>query len=119
MECMSVTKTGALKAYLRLVAELPRLDEAAQAALERRHRAGDEAASQALIESFLSYVVAEACACRGRGLRFEALIAAGNRGLSEALRQKSGPLQTRVRRAVGLHLREALARAKSRRAEAL
>jgi DNA-directed RNA polymerase sigma subunit (sigma70/sigma32) len=108
MDCLAVGKSGALKTYLRVVASLPRLDEADQAALEPRARAGDEDAVQSLTESFLGLVVSEANAFRGRGRRFEALIAAGNRGLSEALRRGEGPLGARVRSGVRRHLRAAL-----------
>lgn len=106
MECVSVTRSGALKSYLRLVAELPRLEEPAQEALECRVAAGDRVAARALTESFLAYVVFEASAQRGRGTRFEALIAAGNRGLAVALRQKGGSLRARVRKEVQGSLEE-------------
>lgn len=118
MERTMVGKSSALKSYLNLVAALPRLDEAAQTVLELGLLRGDAAASLALTESFLPYVVSEASAQRGRGLRFEALIAAGNRGLAEALRLRNGVLRLRVRREVGRSLREAFQRIPPRRSQA-
>jgi DNA-directed RNA polymerase sigma subunit (sigma70/sigma32) len=114
MERTIVAKSSALKDYLSLVAALPRLDAPAQEALERAMASGDGAAALALTESFLPLVVAEAAARRGLGLRFEALIAAGNRGLTEGLRRKSGTLAVRVRREVRRSLRDALSRAQAR-----
>jgi DNA-directed RNA polymerase sigma subunit (sigma70/sigma32) len=118
MEHAVVSKSRALKDYLTTVAALPRLDAGAQAGLERAAQAGDTTASLALTESFLGYVVAEAALRRGLGLKFEALIAAGNRGLAEALRQTGGRLRLRVRREVRRSLKESLARAQARRATA-
>jgi len=110
MPSVPVARSSALKSYLVFVAGLPRLDLGEQAALQEKISVGDVRALQTLTESFLPDVVAQACALRGRGLRFEALIAAGNRGLSEALGQKQGPLALRVRRGVERHLQAALAR---------
>ena len=104
-----IRKSSALKDYLTLVARLPRVDAAQQDALAARLLGGDAAASLALMESFLPMVVAEAAVRRGLGLRFEALIAAGNRGLVQGLRAPAVDLQDKVRHAVRHSLREALA----------
>jgi hypothetical protein len=64
-----------------------------------------------LVESFLPEVVSQANAVRGQGLRFEALIAAGNRGLAEALAQSDGILGPRVGLNIAKHLRLALEKA--------
>lgn len=112
MERLSPPRPRALAAYLNLVAGLPRLEPAEAAALEARARSGEGEALQDLTEGFLGLVVAEAAAFRGRGVRFEALIAAGNRGLNAALRRGAGPLEDRVRRQVGRRLRLAVARAR-------
>jgi DNA-directed RNA polymerase sigma subunit (sigma70/sigma32) len=112
-----IRKESALKDYLSLVARLPRVSPDAQDAMAARLLAGDAAANLELMESFLPLVVAEAALRRGLGLRFEALIAAGNRGLVQALRDpQADTLQARVRRCVRACLREALAaKAKFRR----
>ncbi len=86
MKCLEATRRRALKSYLGLVAALPPLDADGRAELEVRARLGDLGAVRALTESYLGAVVAEANALRGRGRRFEALIAVGNRALAQALR---------------------------------
>ncbi len=93
-----------LKDYLNTVAKLPRLTPADVAALLERHKKGEFAATRALTEAHLAYVVAQAGARRGQGPRFEQLIAAGNRGLMEALRRTEGPFSARLEREVERHL---------------
>jgi DNA-directed RNA polymerase sigma subunit (sigma70/sigma32) len=114
MERTLVSRTSALKEYLGVIANLPRLDEAAQEALGRRLASGEHSVLAELTESFLPYVVAEATAVRGRGVRFEALIAAGNRGLAQGLRDEHGPLKARVERGVRQGIQEALGRCRRR-----
>jgi DNA-directed RNA polymerase sigma subunit (sigma70/sigma32) len=116
---MTLTRTrreGALKDYLTLVAALPRRGQAEREALAARLCSGESAAAVSLVESFLPLVVGEAALHRGLGLRFEALIAAGNRALSACLRQAPVPDEARVRRAVRRELRASLAHAAVKRA---
>lgn len=116
---MSITGTrrrSALKDYLRLVAALPRVGTAAREAMAVRLACGDGDAAVGLMESFLPLVVGEAALHRGLGLRFEALIAAGNRGLAGCLQKAAVPDEARVRRAVRRELRASLARAVVRKA---
>jgi DNA-directed RNA polymerase sigma subunit (sigma70/sigma32) len=115
MASAQTRRSSALKDYLNLVASLPRLGLAQREALAARYAAGDAAAAVALLESFLPLVVAEAALHRGLGLRFEALIAAGNRGLAGCLRSAMVPDEERVRRAVRRELRQRLAHAAARR----
>jgi DNA-directed RNA polymerase sigma subunit (sigma70/sigma32) len=117
MERTCVSKSSALKDYLTLVASLPVPGEGDLERLEQALAAGDAGAGLALTEGFLGLVIAEASSRRGQGLRFEALIAAGNRGLAEALRQQGGRLRQRVLREVRRSLRGALARSAARRAQ--
>lgn len=110
-----IRKESALKDYLTVVARLPRIDALAQERLAQRLLAGEAAAGLQLMESFLPLVVAEAALRRGLGLRFEALIAAGNRGLVLALKEEAPGLQARVRRSVRAGLREAMAQGARRK----
>jgi DNA-directed RNA polymerase sigma subunit (sigma70/sigma32) len=114
MASAQTRRSGALKDYLTLVAGLPRVGRAGREALAARYAAGDAGAGVAIFESFLPLVVGEAALHRGLGLRFEALIAAGNRGLAACLRAAAVPDEERVRRAVRRELRQALARAAAR-----
>lgn len=111
MSSTLIRRANALKEYLTLVAGIPRLSPAQQDALAADLAAGDAEAGLALTESFLPLVVAEAAMRRGLGLRFEALIAAGNRGLARALRRDGGGLQARVLRDVRRALTDALVKA--------
>src|ERR1700752_3152186 len=90
MASTQTRRSGALKDYLTVVAKLPRHGQDERQALAERFGAGEAAAGMALLESFLPLVVAEAALHRGLGLRFEALIAAGNRGLAGCLRACAG-----------------------------
>lgn len=112
-------RSGALKDYLNVVAQLPRRSDDERAALALRFGAGEAAAGVSLLESFLPLVVGEAALHRGLSLRFEALIAAGNRGLAGCLRACAGsaPSVSAVRLAVREELRRALAHAAIRRAD--
>lgn len=103
-------RAGALKDYLNTVAALPRRGAAEREALAARLACGDQAAAVELIECFLPLVLDEAAKHRGLGLRFEALIAAGNRALAKRLRRSPVPDDARLRRAVRRELRDALAR---------
>jgi RNA polymerase primary sigma factor len=77
----------ALRAFLGQVAQLPLLSPAQQAALADEAAAGDSLALRALAQSHLPWVLAEAAQRRGRGLRFDRLLACGNVALLRALRQ--------------------------------
>jgi DNA-directed RNA polymerase sigma subunit (sigma70/sigma32) len=119
MASTQTRRPGALKDYLNVVAQLPRWEQAEREALAQRFGAGEATAGVALLESFLPLVVAEAALHRGLSLRFEALIAAGNRGLAGCLRACAGtaPSESAVRLAVREELRRALAHAAVRRAD--
>lgn len=116
MSSLGTRRASALKDYLGLVAALPRRGPAAREALAARFSSGDADAAVGLVECFLPLVVGEAALHRGLGLRFEALIAAGNRALAACLRRAPVPDETRVRRAVRRELRASLARAAAHRA---
>lgn len=115
MSSLSTRRTSALKDYLSLVAALPRRGPAAREALATRFCSGDADARVGLVECFLPLVVAEAALHRGLGLRFEALIAAGNRALAACLHRAPVPDEDRVRRALRREFRASLARAAARR----
>ncbi len=78
----------ALRAYLRAIATLPRLDAGQERELGRRIQAsGDEAALRQLVEGNLRFVVSYAKRYRGLGVPFLDLIHEGNLGLMEAARR--------------------------------
>jgi hypothetical protein len=115
MASLQTRRPGALKDYLNLVARLPRVGASERESLAARFAGGDAGAGVALLESFLSLAVAEAALHRGLGLRFEALIAASNRGLASCLRRAAVPDEERVRKAMRRELRASLAQAAIRR----
>jgi RNA polymerase primary sigma factor len=79
---------GALAAYLREIAQLPRLTIAEERALgERIQRDRDLAAVSRLVESNLRFVVSYARRYRGLGVSLIDLIHEGNLGLIEAARR--------------------------------
>jgi DNA-directed RNA polymerase sigma subunit (sigma70/sigma32) len=108
-------RSDALKDYLSVVAALPRRGPAQREALAARLAGGDASAAVGLVECFLPLVVAEAALHRGLGLRFEALLAVGNRALAACLRRTGVPHELSVRRAVRRALRASLAQAAVRR----
>lgn len=110
MSGTAVRRSSALKDYLAVVAALPRRGPAEREALAARLATGDGAAAVTLVECFLPLVVAEAARLRGLGLRFEALLAEGNRALAACLQRAAVPDEERVRRAVRRALRLRLAR---------
>jgi DNA-directed RNA polymerase sigma subunit (sigma70/sigma32) len=118
MASTQTRRPGALKDYLTVVAKLPRRGMEERARLAVDFAAGDAEAGMLLLESYLPLVVAEAALHRGLGLRFEALIAAGNRGLAASLREHGygAPAEPAVRDAVREALRHSLAQAAIRRA---
>ena len=81
-------ESGALQAYLRGIAKLPRLtaDEEHELA-ERIQQHGDEAALRRLVEGNLRFVVSYVKRFRGLGVPFLDLIHEGNLGLMEAARR--------------------------------
>src|SRR5690349_18737951 len=76
-----------LKAYLRTIANLPRLTQQEEQDLARRIKRGDEAALRGLVEGNLRFVVSYAKRYRGLGVPFLDLIHEGNLGLMEAARR--------------------------------
>jgi hypothetical protein len=109
----ALPRERALRSYLRLVAALPRLSEAAQARLAGDAACGDERALRALVESFLPLVLVQSAARRGMGPRFETLLAAGNQALLRCLRQAPSDLG-QVPKAVCLALDKAVARQRAK-----
>ena len=80
----------ALRAYLRAIANVPRLTPEEEQALGRRIRESggtDEEAIRRLVEANLPFVVAYAKRYRGLGVPFIDLIHEGNLGLLEAARR--------------------------------
>jgi RNA polymerase primary sigma factor len=81
-------ESGALQAYLRGIAKLPRLTAEEEHALaERIQKHGDEAALRRLVEGNLRFVVSYVKRYRGLGVPFLDLIHEGNLGLMEAARR--------------------------------
>src|SRR3954467_9967276 len=81
-------ESGALQAYLRGIAKLPRLTSEEEHELaERLQKHGDEAALRRLVEGNLRFVVSYAKRYRGLGVPFLDLIHEGNLGLMEAARR--------------------------------
>lgn len=81
-------RSNALTAYLREIAQLPRLTVDEERALGARIRQdGDQAAIARLVESNLRFVVSYAKRYRGFGVSFLDLIHEGNLGLMEAARR--------------------------------
>src|SRR4051794_14967071 len=81
-------ESGALQAYLRGIAKLPRLTAEEEHELaERIQRYGDEAALRRLVEGNLRFVVSYVKRFRGLGVPFLDLIHEGNLGLMEAARR--------------------------------
>ena len=78
----------ALRAYLRGIAQIPRLTPDEERELAGRIKAdGDEAALRRLVEGNLRFVVSYAKRYRGLGVPFLDLIHEGNLGLMEAARR--------------------------------
>ena len=80
-------ESGALQAYLRGIAKLPRLTAEEEHELALRIQHGDEAALRRLVEGNLRFVVSYAKRYRGLGVPFLDLIHEGNLGLMEAARR--------------------------------
>src|SRR6476660_6961803 len=81
-------ESGALQAYLRGIARLPRLTAEEEHELaERIQQYGDEAALRRLVEGNLRFVVSYVKRFRGLGVPFLDLIHEGNLGLMEAARR--------------------------------
>src|SRR3954452_22048944 len=81
-------ESGALQAYLRGIAKLPRLTAEEEHELaERIQQHGDEAALRRLVEGNLRFVVSYVKRFRGLGVPFLDLIHEGNLGLMEAARR--------------------------------
>jgi len=80
--------SGALAAYLREIAKVPRLTVDEERALGARIRKdGDDTAVGRLVEANLRFVVSYAKRYRGHGVSFLDLIHQGNLGLIEAARR--------------------------------
>jgi RNA polymerase primary sigma factor len=81
-------ESGALQAYLKGIAKLPRLTAEEEHQLAERIKThGDEAALRRLVEGNLRFVVSYVKRYRGLGVPFLDLIHEGNLGLMEAARR--------------------------------
>jgi RNA polymerase primary sigma factor len=83
----SRSDSGALQAYLRAIARIPRLTPEEERELGALIRLGDQDALRALVEGNLRFVVSYVKRYRGLGVPFLDLIHEGNLGLMEAARR--------------------------------
>ncbi len=83
----SRSDSGALQAYLRAIARIPRLTADEERELGALIRRGDQDALRTLVEGNLRFVVSYVKRYRGLGVPFLDLIHEGNLGLMEAARR--------------------------------